>query len=772
MNVLPSLATWQFALAGLVCAGLALIIHIFNRRRQRVVQWAAMELLQQALRRKRRMIRLRDLLLLLLRIAAVLFFGLALAQPYWSSRGQPLDASQPVHLVLLIDNSLSMAYETLEGTLLDRAKQRSRRLIQSLPRGSQVCLVPVCGSRFDDLVEPVRSKERALELLDRVEVVDRAASIRQVAQAARRGSQSAGELTPRVMLLTDRQRVTWADLKDGMADTSSLLQVVDVSAEKMENCWVADVQVQDGIADTQTPATILVRIKNRGTRSRDIQITLSVDQQIVATQPVTLNAVDEQEVTFVYTFRAPNSENMLGFVPVKVAVTSDLLPLDDERYLMVPVVANLPAVFVDQYGDREEPLAGKVGETRSLRRLLAPMTGAMERANHRRIDQLTQSVLADARLVVIAGIPTPGDRVALLRQFVEQGGQLVIAAGGDFDPRAWTSAGWIGGRGILPAPLESAPVGEVPEVAQRLEPFAISFPSIAGHSYFQIAEVSETERRALYAQALFFKAVQLDLAAAAKPSPESQRKGPPMTNEINGESRWLRWARPVTTEEQHSDESPRVLARFSNSRETPFLVEQRVGRGRILFVSSGVQSNWNTIPRTNAILLFDRILREMLHETLPARNFTTQERIAVPLSVDGQAQEITLTRPGSVRSVETLDHGFIRHNLRGVAIERPFRRGVYQLTVVRDPQVASSANIDSMTELAVNGSQAESDLAAIGQPELAQLAANEQLRWVGREEEINLAGVHVRGQDSWWWIVLLTFLMLIAECVILAATTR
>lgn len=105
MSFLPSLAAGQFALAGLVCAGLALAIHLFNRRRQRVVHWAAMDLLQQALRRKRRMIRLRDVLLLLLRVGAVLFFGLALAQPYWSSRGLPLDVTQPVHAVLLIDNS-------------------------------------------------------------------------------------------------------------------------------------------------------------------------------------------------------------------------------------------------------------------------------------------------------------------------------------------------------------------------------------------------------------------------------------------------------------------------------------------------------------------------------------------------------------------------------------------------------------------------------------------------------------------------------------------
>ena len=766
MNLLPSFATWQFALAGLVCAGLALAIHIFNRRRQRVVHWAAMDLLQQALRRKRRMIRLRDLLLLILRIAAVLCFGLALAEPYWPSDGRPLDASQPLNAVVLIDNSLSMAYETLEGTLLDRAKQRARRLIQDLPNGSQVCLIPICGWRSDVPLEPMRATEQALELLDRIEALDRAASIRHAVEAARHGSEFAGEMTTRAVLLTDRQRRTWADLEEGLAAADSVLQVVDVSSIETDNCWISDVQVQDGIADTQTPATILARIKHHGSSSRDVQVTLSVDQRTVATESVTLSAVDDQEVALSYRFRARKSNSPLEYERVKVAVSPDLLPLDDERYLMVPLVAQLPALFVDQHGDREEPLSGQVGETRALRRLLSTMAATAQPLAHLRIDQLTRSNVAEARLIVIAGVPAPGDRVPLLRQFVEQGGQLVIAAGANFDPQAWTSAAWLAGKGILPAPLESQPVGDLPAVAERLEPFAISFASIAENPYFQLAGVPETERRELYSQPLFFKAVQLDLAAAGKPP--AQRADDPRTTggAADDDLRWLRWSSPNRTDrEQTEDESPRVLARFSNSRETPFLVEQQIGLGRVLFVASGVQSNWNTIARTHAILVFDRILRTMLFHTLPARNFSTQERITLPLAVAGLPPQITLSRPGTVRAVETLDYGFIRHNQRGVAIQRPFRRGVYQLAVTGG-QPSSAANMEQVIELAVNGNPSESDLTTMTDSDLAQLASHERLRWVGRDEQINLTGTRVLGQDSWWWLALLTLLVLIVECLL------
>src|SRR6185369_6577640 len=93
-----------------------------------------------------------------------------------------------------------------------------------------------------------------------------------------------------------------------------------------------------------------------------------------------------------------------------------------------------------------------------------------------------------ARLVVIAGVADPGPAVPLLRDFVRQGGQLFIAAGGDFDPAAWTRSAWLDGAGILPAPLAEQAFGQTPEEAKsELRPFFLSFPSM-GHEYFQLAD--------------------------------------------------------------------------------------------------------------------------------------------------------------------------------------------------------------------------------------------------------------------------------------------
>src|SRR5262245_49153521 len=162
----------SFLIAGAICATGPVIIHLLNRRRYRVVQWAAMDFLREALKRNRKILQLRDLVLLMLRTLAVLLFGAALARPYLASRQQQFDARQPLHAVIVVDNSLSMAYESLEGSLLDKAKERVRELIDQLPAGSQITILTACGAREVVTFEPILASDDAKEVLAKIEIVD------------------------------------------------------------------------------------------------------------------------------------------------------------------------------------------------------------------------------------------------------------------------------------------------------------------------------------------------------------------------------------------------------------------------------------------------------------------------------------------------------------------------------------------------------------------------------------------------------------------------
>src|SRR5690606_26064462 len=118
---------------------------------------------------------------------------LALARPFFASSSESFDDRQPLHAIILVDNSLSMGYESLSGNLLARAKDRARELIDKLPAGSKTSIIPVCGAREGYSPDPHATKENALESLAKIGLVDRAASMSRAVNEAKQAAEAAPE---------------------------------------------------------------------------------------------------------------------------------------------------------------------------------------------------------------------------------------------------------------------------------------------------------------------------------------------------------------------------------------------------------------------------------------------------------------------------------------------------------------------------------------------------------------------------------------------------
>ena len=104
----------QLFLSGLALGGLPILIHLFARRRRKVVPWGAMQFLMGTPPRFRRTyLRLSELLLLLLRVLAVLALVLAFARPII-----PLGFFKPHHAeaLFIVDASLSTTRLLPDGT--------------------------------------------------------------------------------------------------------------------------------------------------------------------------------------------------------------------------------------------------------------------------------------------------------------------------------------------------------------------------------------------------------------------------------------------------------------------------------------------------------------------------------------------------------------------------------------------------------------------------------------------------------------------------------
>src|SRR5688572_7806448 len=93
-------------LAGMAAAAIPIVIHLFHRRTDPVVEVSAMRFLRKAPVEQAHHRRLREMLLLALRAAALLLLAFAFARPFLSESATALTAPATV---VLIDTSVSMS---------------------------------------------------------------------------------------------------------------------------------------------------------------------------------------------------------------------------------------------------------------------------------------------------------------------------------------------------------------------------------------------------------------------------------------------------------------------------------------------------------------------------------------------------------------------------------------------------------------------------------------------------------------------------------------
>mgnify|MGYP002777834206 CR=1 FL=1 len=154
-------------LLGLLGLAVPVLAHLRGREEPRPVAFAALRFLRPGdevvtLRR-----RLRDRLLLAVRLAALALLAVALARPVSLGAAQVAVLGEPHDAVILVDASLSMALKTGRTRAIDAAADAAAAVLEALPPGSRVGLVTSdpAGPRVELSADPGRVRDALAELL-------------------------------------------------------------------------------------------------------------------------------------------------------------------------------------------------------------------------------------------------------------------------------------------------------------------------------------------------------------------------------------------------------------------------------------------------------------------------------------------------------------------------------------------------------------------------------------------------------------------------------
>lgn len=561
------------ALWGLLAALAPLVIYLILRRRKMEVAWGASYLLRKTLASKRKSSVWKQYVVLSVRTLILALMALLIAQPF---RAQPAATAlvpeppaDPVHRVLLLDDSLSMTVGEGEDTRLSRLKKAVQPLLSSQRVGDFATVLSLVEPAKPFTPKPLAGRVSPAEiaaLLDRV--TPREAALHLPAALARAMAALAGtpKMTAEIYLFSDfpRDLVGEAERLVGFRERAGArrlrlvaINLADADAATRPSISVESATIGSDLVIAGVSVNIHVEVVNRSDAETVGRLRLTAPGVATREHPVVLPPNGRRTVAIPATFTTP------GATTLTVSATPQLLRSSSETSVCVEVRPQLHALLLEDPADPSNAQALSEGEF--LRRAFAD-AAAVKITSVNLLD-LTHLIPADVDLVIIAGARVVTPAIAEpLTQFLRKGGGLIVALSPSVVPLAYNESL----RALLPASIEAPQrAGFDPESFQA--PRADALAATAG-----LFTEFGSELGAELASARFYNFMRVGAAA----------------------------------------ENARTVLELSERR--PLLMDRPIGRGHVLLFTSSLGVSWNSLPVRQSYVAF---MHRLLHSAAAGRSY-------------------------------------------------------------------------------------------------------------------------------------------------------
>ncbi|HLF85226.1 MAG TPA: BatA domain-containing protein [Blastocatellia bacterium] len=622
-------------LLGAIAAGLPVLVHLVRRTRAPRVQFPSLMFLRKIEQKTIRRRKLRNLLLLLMRCAALLLLAFAFSRPFFTGSTPVSAAGDHTSSVILVDGSYSMRY----GEVFNRARQSARNMVNDA--ASDEHLAVVLFSKNYQVLMPLKADraEAATVVADMQPGLD-STDYLQAIQAADAILKDAGRGQHRIYLISDFHDAGWNRAAPPVKLAPDVkLFPIDVSDAKAANLAVSEVAADPVVYAQKYEGKAVARISNFGSEDIETVIELKLNDLPVERKPLKLTAGVTQNVEFTG-FNVPEGSNR-----ATVEITGDTFALDNKFFFTIRR-ENQTRVLAIETASRGR------SESFFLQQSLAAGENNQHALTVKTAGSVNPTELDPYRVVIVNDASGVSEGLASgLKTFVERGGGLILAAAKHTD---------AGDFNRLFGTIASAQLGEV----------------VQSRGYALMSQV-KTDHPIFGAFA---------------------RSGRLTSTRVYGYHR-------ATVKE-----GALTLAALDDG--SPIVVEGSAGRGKVLLVTTTLDTAWNDLPLTPMFLPLMRQMLEYLGGREAASSYMIGQAFTTPADKDSSLPAVD--SPGGKRVDD------LRKNSSGEQSLDASEIGFYRLRY-RDRDEFVAVNLDtkesdltklSVDELVASISPAPGDAAA------------------------------------------------------------
>jgi len=391
-------------LIGAIAAAVPILLHLFHRKTEVVIDFPAVGLLKRAPVQQHRRRRLRELLLLALRVVALLLLALSFARPYFAGAAAP--DTVPL-TVIAVDTSMSMS----APGQMDRARAAATKAVAAVPASHALALLGF-GDAATVVVEPTTDRSAITSAIARLQAGAAGTRFR---TALARSSEIIGTREGHVVIVSDLQQSGWESNDDGGLPDGVGIEVISVpppagnlavtSAERRDRRIVASIQ-NFGNTEIKTPVRLVAGGKELAKTDVVMAARGAVDAELLGSLSGSEAEVRVDDATG---YQADNTRRVL---------------LDPSPAIPIAVVVADPTGSTGGlYVERALTVAGDGHEF------------AVEVRDGREVTKWTDADQSRIAAMFVLGTRTL-DRKGrdAISNYLNRGGQVLLAMGPDVDP--------------------------------------------------------------------------------------------------------------------------------------------------------------------------------------------------------------------------------------------------------------------------------------------------------------------------------------------------
>ncbi|KPK77750.1 MAG: hypothetical protein AMJ89_01870 [candidate division Zixibacteria bacterium SM23_73] len=414
----------------LFAAGVAvlfpLLIHLFNRQKVKKVYFSSLLFLRSLEKTRMRSVKIKEYLLLLIRSLIILLVVAAFARP--AIRGgfaSKVGAHAKTSIVILLDNSYSMRYETKEGSLFELAKKKAEKIISQLKEGDEASLIPFASEPQLRKDMPTYDFKGLLNQFDELLPSHQITDVGQALKSAFEILRDSKNLNQEIYLISDMEKSGWYFADESFPSKGSekaKLYLLDVCPEEKQNLCIEKIDFGNQLIEKGRPFQIKAQVANFTSQPvKNLLVGLYLDGRRVSQTDIDIERSGKATVEFVQTVEAAGIHS--GFFEI----TDDDLMIDNRRYFAFKIPEKIEVLLVGEH--QKDTYHLKLALNPQQKSDIHMVVSEADRKSLAGIDFNRYKVIIFSNLSRLSDVGLTN-----LERFVKRGGGVLFILGNNVDP--------------------------------------------------------------------------------------------------------------------------------------------------------------------------------------------------------------------------------------------------------------------------------------------------------------------------------------------------